>query len=519
MDQSVLGRIQALLQEIDNEKAAADLSPGSPARKHLSKRQFAEPGERPKGSSKEEAGAGAYPIPDIEHARAALGFAAMHHGKNSAIYKEIARKVKEKFGDKIHVDDDDSDDDGDEKEGAAPLTALGHSGQGGKDPGTYKGPSQFPKVDAGTIPVPLGKRFRENHEDVLHSKGSNVDALEPAKATDQVRAIQVGTRKSPTGGDPQVEDNYRRGQPDPGTYKGPSQSPTAHAKDEWAQWSKGDDLEERTKAAYNLFNDILADIANGATLSPSPSPKNASPSKTNKEAAAGSAEAAQAGYDLAALAGNEELQALAALAILEKAAAEEMEKSAALQVLTENFIKEALEDADLVGAYLHSYWQAQQELLKQAEPPPPPPPPPPDSNPAMAAAAPGPPPPVPPQMAPSLNGAAGAGGLDEPVTGGNDHEEAINELFNALLELGITPDEILAALSHAGAGAGGEDQGPAGGKTASWNEAQKNLYKFAQLVQRHQRSGKARIKEALPGTRRRQERDEIKNYILEVCGR
>ncbi len=36
---------------------------------------------------------GAYPMPDKQHAAAAKGFAAMHHGKGSAVYKKVAAKA------------------------------------------------------------------------------------------------------------------------------------------------------------------------------------------------------------------------------------------------------------------------------------------------------------------------------------------------------------------------------------------------------------------------------------------
>lgn len=39
-------------------------------------------------------GTGSYPMPDQAHARAAVGFAAMHHGKNSAFTKRIRAKAK-----------------------------------------------------------------------------------------------------------------------------------------------------------------------------------------------------------------------------------------------------------------------------------------------------------------------------------------------------------------------------------------------------------------------------------------
>jgi len=41
-----------------------------------------------------KSGTGSYPMPDEEHARAAVGFAAMHHGKKSAFTRKIRAKAK-----------------------------------------------------------------------------------------------------------------------------------------------------------------------------------------------------------------------------------------------------------------------------------------------------------------------------------------------------------------------------------------------------------------------------------------
>ncbi len=41
-----------------------------------------------------KSGTGSYPMPDKKHARAAVGLAAMHHGKNSAFTKKIRTKAK-----------------------------------------------------------------------------------------------------------------------------------------------------------------------------------------------------------------------------------------------------------------------------------------------------------------------------------------------------------------------------------------------------------------------------------------
>ena len=40
-----------------------------------------------------KSGTGSYPMPDAAHRRAAVGFAAMHHGANSAFTKRIKAKA------------------------------------------------------------------------------------------------------------------------------------------------------------------------------------------------------------------------------------------------------------------------------------------------------------------------------------------------------------------------------------------------------------------------------------------
>lgn len=42
-----------------------------------------------------KSGTGSYPMPDKAHERAALGLAAMHHGKNSSTYKRVRAKAKQ----------------------------------------------------------------------------------------------------------------------------------------------------------------------------------------------------------------------------------------------------------------------------------------------------------------------------------------------------------------------------------------------------------------------------------------
>lgn len=41
-----------------------------------------------------KSGTGSYPMPDKAHARAAIGFAAMHHGANSEFTRKIRAKAR-----------------------------------------------------------------------------------------------------------------------------------------------------------------------------------------------------------------------------------------------------------------------------------------------------------------------------------------------------------------------------------------------------------------------------------------
>jgi hypothetical protein len=139
-------------------------------------------------------------------------------------------------------------------------------------------------------------------------------------------------------------------------------------------------------------------------------------------------------------------------------------------------------------------------------------------------------------MPPGAGGGVPPGGGGAPgPEGGGDQSEAINELFNALIEMGVSPEQILQAAQaeEAGGGPGGAAGGAAGGagpggepgpagpaKAARAMDAQDReaMRKAAGMVRQHMNAGQARLKEAAPGTARRHERDEIKGYIKEVCG-
>ncbi len=75
--------ISPIIGRIDEKKLSTS------DRKHVSKKNEGVPSKHGK--------VGSYPIPDRAHAASAKGFAALNHGKNSAIYKKVAAKANKLF--------------------------------------------------------------------------------------------------------------------------------------------------------------------------------------------------------------------------------------------------------------------------------------------------------------------------------------------------------------------------------------------------------------------------------------
>ncbi len=422
-------------------------------------------------------------------------------------------------------------------EKTASDTELGHSGSASQDPGGYAGQSTHPsaKVDNGTQAAPLGFRFRENHDDMNDKRSlGNVDRTSPTDGNQDKRQFNIGTHQSATGEDPKTEDAYKTTKEDPGSSHPTGREGEKYAADRAAAHYEKLPALQLTKMAYDRMNEVLADMANGLHMG-----RIAAPAKT--AAANETALAAQAGAELAGVVANGNIDTL--------------EKEAALQTIAEAFIKQALEDADEVGRYLVSY-STERARLKQAEGEPPMPPPgmdggggpggPPMPPPGMGGMG-GPPggdagggPPMPP---PGMDGGGGMGGPPGGGGGPEDHEQALNELFNALTELGITPQELMQHLEGAGGADGGGAGGPPGGggglppmdgagsgggegneppeKAGSVRlsrQERNDLIKLARDVKTLARSGRAQLKTANPNTPLRRSRDEIKSYLREVCG-
>jgi hypothetical protein len=417
-------------------------------------------------------------------------------------------------------------------------TVLGHSGQGSKDPGGYQGPSSHlsAKVDSNTQATPLGERFKENAADMKdkHAVGNVDSTSEGGGGSQDSKQIQSGTVQSSTGEQPSVEDHFKGTKDDKRQGNRGGTSSPVNAEDTGEKYGSMP-LEQLTKLAYTRMDECLADMANGVTLSKTASPSQPAAQvqtpaiqQTQKTATDNSqaALAAQAGYELASA--------------VAQAPDVEMEKSAAVQQLLENFIKTALEDADLVGQYLHRFAaERRAELSKRADDgagaPPMPPgmggdpmggggaPPGMGGDPMGGGAPPG-GAGAPPGMGGDPMGGGAPPGAGGPG-GGGGQEDAINELAMALMELGIQPEQLIQAMQSAGGGGGppGGDAGaggpPGGGEKAGAArltvEERQQLIKIAHAVKDHQKSGRLRIKEA--NGQARADREEIKAYIREVC--
>jgi len=400
---------------------------------------------------------------------------------------------------------------------AKKASEMGTSGQGSKDPGGYArfggGPSTHPsaKVDSNTQAAPMGSRAKENEADVKEDHpGAGVDNTSPNSGGDQdSHQYNIGTQQSATGEQPSVEDHYKGDKEDPGTA-----SP-ANADDIGEKYGSMD-FEPLCKLAFDSADALLADLARGMKLG----------DPTVKAGEANAKLAQAAGAELAN-------------------APSDAEKRAFAHELIAHHIKDAHADADLVGQYLTIYaaeqtklasqqFQPQPTTVKRADP--------------MGGMMDGPPPDgAPPDAGGGMPPEAGGGGMP-PAPGGPGGEGGpgggvANELANVLMELGIPPDQLIAALQQAAGGAGGgggmppeagggmppeagggmppEAGGGMPGGAEKGGSAQiskadaEAVIKLASEVKNLYRAGKVQLKEATG--QMRVERDEVKNFIREVC--
>ena len=363
--------------------------------------------------------------------------------------------------------------------------------QAEQDPGGRLGQTTHPSksVDNGTSPARLGARAAENETDVKQDQPVGVDRTSPGGGGSQdSRQLNIGMRQSATGEDPTTEDRYKGRPTDPGT--------TAPADTEIGEKYASMSFDALTKLAYAKFNSVLAALT--ATTD-----KTAAPVQLSSEVEA----AQRAGYELANL-------------VLSQPAAETV-KAATHDVVAQT-LRDAIASADAVGRYVRDYYAAKQAMMAGAEEMPPTPG---DGSEGLPTG-PG------EEMGGALPMPAGGGGMPEGgmpegdmggSEGGGGHEEAVEALVNSLIEAGISPDELAQAIASEGDGEGGMGGGMGGGmptKEAQALTPQERRH-FQGLVKIASRlwTPRFRFKAAQPGTPARKARDEMVQYLKDVCGR
>lgn len=393
------------------------------------------------------------------------------------------------------------------------ATELGLSGEGKQDPGGYEGKSSHPSAMAATNvqKTPLGSHGKELESEVKKTYPTGVDNTAPGSGGSQDdKQMNQGTNQSAVGEDSAVEDKYRMGKKDDKRQgdRGGTEHPANAEKVPDSGMPKSGSFQELTKQAYAQMNSILADIAEDVPLDRS--------NTGVKSAASAGAHAAN----------NADPQAF------------ELQKRAAAQTVIEQTINEALTNASLVGDFLTKYASNYQaELYKLANDG--------QMGGGMEEAGGG-APPGGPEMPPEAGGAppggpGGEGGAP-PGGGGGDPNAEIDQFIQALLQMGATPEQIEQHLQQLSGGGGGggpggggappdmgggdpaagggapPDMGAAMGKAGSarLSPAQAELLYVTKKAAARFRSGNWRPRTT--GVKEAQERGELQNYILEVCG-
>jgi len=334
------------------------------------------------------------------------------------------------------------------------------AGKGEKRAGEGLGETSHPSADVpnGTQAATTGERAAENERDVKETVvGPSVDETPEAKPSsgDSFTApFQSGPVPSGTGEDSGTEDDYKANKDDSGT-KHPAQAGDG---EKYSAMS----FVECAAGSKRLADQILAGIAVKGAQARKDAP--AAPAKAEPVKAAEQTpaqKAAAAGYAASALLGQD--------------------PRAMAMVTLEDTIKEARANADLTAEYLRELGE---ELRKQAEGEDAPPP----EDPAAA----GPPAGGAPDIA-AIAGEAPTDGAGPPMggdAGGSaggapSQEEAMSELSSALMEMGITPDELLqlADALRSQAQGGGGAPAPAMKEASEWEKA-------ARAVKAYRRTGK-----------------------------
>lgn len=355
--------------------------------------------------------------------------------------------------------------------------------------------------DNNTRPATEGARSAENVSDIKEQEGpAGVDATAAAvPGTQQDKVMpNIGMTQSATGEAPEIEDKYKGEKDDPGT----SHPATAEMGEKYAKLT----FQQKVAQFNRLANEALAEVAVGMVQKRAEEDEE-DDDADDKEEGSGELKGDQhkldvnnngkiEGSDLAALRAGKEAAYAAGYEAAARAGVSQKQAAEHVQAVLGSTMADAMQTAELVGNYLYAF-------AKQA------------AYEAEGGGAEG-------EGDAGMAGMAAAGGEmpggpmgDAPMGGGGGEEEALAEFVAALDEMGITPEEFVAAI-QAGEGGGmpGGDMPPPDAAPAS-----PEAMKMASAAKAYKRSGRYQFKAADNGTPRRELRNEFKSVINELISR
>jgi len=388
------------------------------------------------------------------------------------------------------------------------------------DPGGYMGASSHPSAhtDNRVQDAPEGARIREYEADIKEQQGAlavdNTPEMSQEGRQDDVQ-LNLNTNSSAVGEDPAIEKDYKGTKDDPGT------SHPAKTTDGEKYGSVS--FKEARAMCGDLGNDILANLINfgaGKLTKQSEMPEALKKHKEKNDK--GNLKGDQhkldvdndgkiEGSDLAALRAGKEAAFKAGYEIAAAAGVEKEAAEAAVQEVCANTLRDTDVMADLLLGYLSGQKRANDALEEAAEG---------EDHDVPGDAASGAsdaPPGLEAMMGGDMGGDMG-GGMGEP-----SEEEAVQELAMALEELGISPEELMAAVSGGGAegGVGGEMGGgmpPPAPAMEPKMAAARDLNDIGRAVINFKRAGRFQLKEART-KRARELRDNMKQHVIELLNR
>lgn len=377
------------------------------------------------------------------------------------------------------------------------LKAVGYSEKNAAantEAGSIGGETTHPvkDVDDSTEDASEGSRSAENTADVKADQGpASVENAKKAAAKKRASArkwaaendptgsasddqMQIGTNKQPTGEDPSVETSSVKAEKDDVETSHPASTDNSELDgNKYASMSTA----ELHKLSNDLGNRVLVSLTKNAEFHDDEDERNSdsdSSSDSEMMEEKGAVDlAGQAGWELAGLLSGQ----------FDKRAADSLVYSTLNEI-----IKTANDDADKAAVYLHSY---QNELRKQAEGEEMPP----EMDPSAG---------MPPAGGDEAGLAQSMGGGEAPEGEGGDDVE---QLAAVLDQLGISPEELEAAMAGQGSEGGGApaDSSMGGGVPPEMANAAPNMEVEAAYKQAAAKKGAAN--------------KNVRDYIQEVLER